>query len=92
MDAAHLEQIKQALTEIPHLRSLRYGNQEFKYWKDKVARILEEAYGKGSVEANRFINAPGTTFPMRTESGLNQDYQYRLDSCEEVLQGLIQGQ
>ncbi|MDD5082920.1 MAG: hypothetical protein PHU08_06050 [Dehalococcoidales bacterium] len=84
-----IQALKQALAEIPHLRTLGYRNGEFKSWQEKIRRLLESAYGKESVEYQRFANAPGTTFIVRTETGLEQDYNWRLDSYESALKSLV---
>jgi len=82
---------KQSSGKIPHLRNLYYRNDEFKSWKESVLRILEQIYGKDSPEYRRFLNAPGTSFSVGTESGREQAYQYQLDCYEEVLNGLVSG-
>lgn len=86
------EQLKEAADRIPYLRALRYNNNEFAAWKDNVCHILESAYGKDSSEYHRFINAPGISFIIRTEKGLEQDYLWRLDCYESVLDSLVSGQ
>ncbi len=81
--------LKQALDEIPSLRTLYYSNGEFKEWKNKVCRLLESAYGQESVEYRRFVNAPGKAFIVRTEMGQEQEYNRQLDCYEEVMKSLI---
>ena len=87
-----LKLLKQAAEKVPYLRALPYGNGAFAAWKDNVCHILESAYGKDSSEYRRFINAPGISFIIRTEKGLEQDYLWRLDCYESVLDSLVSGQ
>ncbi len=86
--AKQVELLKQALDEIPHLRTLHFKNGEFAVWKNKVCRILESDYGKESAEYQRFVNAPGTAFIIRTELGQEQEYHRQLDCYDEVLKSL----
>ncbi len=83
-----IEMLKQALDEVPNLRTLRLGNYELPMWRDRVCRMLESAYGKESAEYNRFVNAPGTAFIVRTEMGQDQEYHRQLDCYEEALKSL----
>ncbi len=89
--AKQVELLKRALDEIPHLRGLHFRNGEFAVWKNKVFRMLESMYGLESIEYRRFVNAPGRTFIVRTETGQEQDYQQQLDCYEEVLKSLVAG-
>ncbi len=84
-----LDLLKQAVEEIPHLRTLPSRNGECMAWRDRVSRTLELAYGKDSGEYRRFINAPGKTFIVRTETGQIEDWNWRLDCYESVLESLI---
>lgn len=87
--AKQVELLKQTLDEIPQLRALHFKNGEFAVWKNKVCRILESDYGKESAEYQRFLNAPGKAFVIRTELGQEQEYQRQLDCYEEALGSLI---
>lgn len=83
------EQLKQALDEISGLRSLSYSNGEYNGWKSKVQRILETAYGQNSYQARRFTEAPGKSFVVHTELGLNQEYARQLDCYQGVLRSML---
>ncbi len=87
--AKQVELLKQALDEIPYLRGLPYRNGEFTVWQNKVCRLLESVYGQESAEYRRFVNAPGTVFIVRTETGQEQEYQRQLDCYEEAFKSLI---
>ena len=84
-----IELLKQALDEIPYLRTLHFKNGEFSMWRGKVLHALESAYGKESTEYSRFVNAPGKVFIVRTEMGQQEDYHWRLDCYESVIRSLI---
>ncbi len=87
--AKQVEQLKEAMEEIYHLRTLHYKNGEFAAWKDRVSKMLGAAYGNESTECHRFINAPGKAFIVRTETGQEQEYQRQLDCYEEAFKSLI---
>ena len=90
MDKAKQEElVKQALSEIPYLRGLHYSNGEFKAWNNKVSRMLESAYGSESKEYRRFVNATGKHFVIRTETGLEHEYNWQLECYEDVLKSLV---
>ena len=87
--AKQVEVVKQALEGIYHLRSLHYSTGEFSPWQNRVLQALDSAYGKDSAESRRFVNAPGKSFIVRTETGQRDDYDRRLDCYEEVLKSLL---
>ena len=87
--AKQVELLKQKLDEIPYLRALHFKNGEFAAWKNKVCQMLESDYGKESAQYQRFVNAPGKAFIIRTELGQEQEYGRQLDCYEEVLKSLI---
>ncbi len=78
-----IELLKQALTEIPHLRELPHGNEEFELWRDKVLNILEAAFGKNSSEYDRFVTTVGV---WRWDE---EAYNIELDSYETALKSVI---
>lgn len=89
--AKQVELLKQALDEIPYLRALHFKNGEFAIWKNKVCQILESDYGKESAEYQRFVNAPGKAFIIRTELGQEQEYHRQLECYDEALRSLVAG-
>ncbi|MBI2852105.1 MAG: hypothetical protein HYX84_03255 [Chloroflexi bacterium] len=88
--AGIVSQLNQALSEVPELRRLSYSDGQFGRWKEMVLRTLEKAYGLDSPQYYRFVNAPGKSFVVNTELGLQQDYAFKLDCYESALQTLIQ--
>jgi predicted secreted protein len=87
--AQQMARLKQAVEEVNYLRTLHYRNGEFTAWKARVGKMLASMYGPDSVEYKRFLNAPGTTFIARTETGQQEDYHFRLDCYESALKSLI---
>ena len=81
--------IKLAIDGINFLRTLHYRNAEFPAWKNRVTELLEKAYGENSAEYRRFINAPGKSFIVRTETGMTEEYLRKLDCYEVALKSLI---
>ena len=79
----------QALKEISNLRGLPFGNQEFSKWLNKVSHLLELAYGKGSSQYYRFVNAPGKGLIVQTEQVQQKDYSFRLNRYESVLESIL---
>jgi hypothetical protein len=81
--------IKLAIDGINFLRTLHFANGEFPAWKNRVAQLLQQAYGENSTEYRRFINAPGKSFIVRTETGQFEEYSRKLDCYESALKSLI---
>ena len=81
--------LKLAIDGINFLRTQHFRNPEFPAWMGKVTQMLENIYGKDSVEYKRFINAPGKAFIVRTETGLTEEYLRKLDCYETALKSLI---
>jgi len=80
-----IEMIKAAIDELPHLWTLRYDNQEFKLWYDKVCNILEAAFDKSSWEYHRFARA------VTVHWGISkQAYNSYLKDYETALKSIIQ--
>lgn len=72
-----IERLKQALTEIPHLKQLRHDDAEFTLWRDKVRDIVTGALHREDLR--RF--APGS-FKIR---GMFSDDVYQSEYLEEHL-------
>jgi hypothetical protein len=83
------ELIKLSIDGINFLRTLHFGNGEFPAWKHRVTQLLQQAYGENSVEYRRFINAPGKSFIVRTETGQAEEYFRKLDCYESALKSLV---
>ncbi len=82
--------LKEALSEMLHLRTLSLGNQEFELWRNKVSDILEVTLGKDSTEYNRFVRALRVSFPAYSETERQKEYNRRLDEYETALKSIIQ--
>lgn len=81
--------IKLSIDGINFLRTLHYGNSEFPAWMNRVKELLTKVYGENSTEYKRFINAPGKSFIVRTETGMTEEYFRKLDCYETALKSLI---
>ena len=87
-----IELLKQALNEIPHLKELRYDNQEFILWFDKVRDIIQA--GLDEDDRQRFPSSRKVT--ITTSGNLPSDddsqrfYLIMLNHCETALKSIIQ--
>ena len=81
--------INMSIDGINFLRTLHYQNAEFPAWMKRVTELLEKAYGKESIEYRRFINSPGKSFIVRTETGMTEEYLRKLDCYETALKSLV---
>jgi hypothetical protein len=84
-----LDLLKQSVDEVPRIRTLPFHNGDFTAWRDKVLRILKSAYSEESAEYRWFLNAPGKSFIVRTETGQQEEYTRRLDCYETALKALL---
>jgi hypothetical protein len=55
----------------------------------RVTQLLKQAYGEDSPEYRRFVNAPGKSFIVRTETGMTEEYLRKLDCYETALKSLV---
>ena len=85
-----VNQLNKQLAEAAELRKLNHANGEFTQWKDGVLKTLQDIYGRESSQYSRFENAPGKSFIVNTELGMQQDYVFKLDCYESSLKTLIQ--
>ena len=83
-------QLNKHLAEAAELRKQNHATAEFPRWRDKVLRTLQDIYGRESSQYSRFENAPGKSFKVNTELGMQQDYVFKLDCYESSLKTLIQ--
>jgi hypothetical protein len=81
--------IQMSIDGINYLRTLHFRNPEFTAWMNRVTELLEKAYGKDSIEYRRFVNAPGKSFIVRTDTGMTEEYLRKLDCYETALKSLI---
>lgn len=82
--------IKLAIDSINFLRTQHYMNGEFPAWRTRVSELLQKIYGEDSREYRRFTNAPGKSFVVRTETGMREEYQRKLDCYETALESLVE--
>lgn len=81
--------LKQALTEVPQLRELRYGNREFVLWCDKVRNIIKAALDDedlNRLSSWRAIHMGG----MFSDDVYQKDYLEKLGDYETALKSIIQ--
>ena len=87
-----IELLKQALSEIPHLKELRYDNQEFILWFDKVRDIIRA--GLDENDRQRFPSSRKVTITTSGDLPSDDDsqryYLIMLNQCETALQSIIQ--
>lgn len=85
-----LELLKQALTEMPSLKELRYDNQKFKLWRDKVTDIIKAVLDQD--DFGKFTGAwrGGHIWGMFPENVYQQDYLDNLESYETALKSILQ--
>jgi predicted nucleotide-binding protein len=87
-----IELLKQALREIPHLKGLRYDNQEFILWFDKVQDIIQA--GLDENDRQRFPSSRKATITTSGDLPSDADFQRlhlsRLDDYETALQSIVQ--
>jgi len=87
-----IELLKQALSEIPHLKELRHDNQEFILWFDKVRGIIQA--GLDEDDQQRFPPSRKVTITTGGDWPSDDDFQrfylIMLECCETALQSIIQ--
>lgn len=86
------EQVKlitMSIDGVNFLRTLNFRNTEFPAWMARVKELLQKAYGEDSMEYRRFMNAPGKSFIVRTDTGMTEEYLRKLDCYETALKSLI---
>jgi len=84
--------LRQALSEIPHLKELRYDNQEFTLWFDKVRDIIQA--GLDENDRQRFPSSRQVSITTSGDLPSDDDFQklhlFMLERCETALQSIIQ--
>jgi len=87
-----IEFLKEALSEIPHLKELRYDNQEFILWFDKVRDIIQA--GLDENDRQRFPSSRKVTITTSGNLPSDDDFQryhlIMLNHCETALRSIIQ--
>ena len=87
-----IEFLKEALSEIPHLKELRYDNQGFILWFDKVRDIIQA--GLDENDQQRFPSSRKVTITTSGDLPSDDDsqryYLIMLNQCETALQSIIQ--
>ena len=84
--------LRQALSETPRLKELRYDNQEFTLWFDKVRDIIQA--GLDGNDRQRFPSSRQVTITTSGKLPSDDDFQklhlFMLERCETALQSIIQ--
>ena len=80
-----IELLKQALSEIPHLKELHHDNQEVKLWHDRVYDII-----KAGLDAYDMVNfscsgAPSVDVRSLSDSARQKHYLEDLEGHETAL-------
>ena len=86
-----IELLKQALTEIPHLRELHSDSQEFVLWFDKVRDIIQAGLNEDDQQRfppSRMVTITGGRWP--SDDDFQRFYLIMLERCETALQSIIQ--
>jgi hypothetical protein len=81
-----LELLKQALTQVPHLKKLRHGNQDFKLWRDKARDIIQVAFPD---DFTRFSSWRSTPY-VGSDDEFQEAYIGQLTNYETALKSIIQ--
>ena len=87
-----IELLKQALSQIPPLKELRYDNQQFILWFDKVRAIIQA--GLDENDRQRFPASREMTITTSGDLPSDDDFQrfyfIMLEHCETAVQSIIQ--
>jgi len=84
-----IELLKQALTEIPHLRELHHDNQEFILWFDRVRDVIKA--GLDEDDQQRFPSSRKVTIVgWPSDDDFQNYYLNELGYCETALKSIIQ--
>jgi uncharacterized protein (TIGR02391 family) len=87
-----IELLKEALSEIPHLKELRYDNQEFILWFDKVRDVIQA--GLDENDQQRFPSSRKVTIttsgPLPSDDAFQRLHLFNLDNYETALRSIIQ--
>jgi len=87
-----IEFLKEALSEIPHLKELRYDNQEFILWFDRVRDIIQA--GLDENDRQRFPSSRKVTITTSGNLPSDDDFQryhlIMLNHYDTALQSIIQ--
>ena len=85
-----IEIIKSAADEIPHFRTLRYDNQEFKIWRNKIKKILKAVFGENSDDYTDFVEVEMSNKDYYADRKLQEQYVHNLDSYEVLLKSILE--
>ena len=83
-----IEKLKELIGEIPHLRTLKYENQEIKPWLTRVKNLLSLAFDDDDYQ--KFANAELRSDMRIMGDAVHQDnYQHNLTTRKTILQSII---
>ena len=84
-----IESLKQALNEIPKLRTLTPDKQQYALWFGTVCNILELTFGIPSREYDNFARAVSGDYLVYTNEEKREKYNKELDAYETALKSAI---
>ena len=87
-----IELLKQALSEMPHLKELRYDDQEFILWFDKVRDIIQAGLDENDRQtfpSSRKVTIT-TSGALPSDDDFQRYYLIMLNHCETALRSIIQ--
>lgn len=85
-----IELLKQALSEIPHLKKLHHDNQDVKLWHDRVYDIMKaglDVYDKVNFSVS---GAPSIDIRSLSDNARQKHYLEDLEGRETALKSIIQ--
>jgi len=86
-----IQLLKEALSEIPHLKELKYDDPEFQLWRDKVEQIIKSGLSQDDFKTFISTNLPILIFDFLTTSTARQDdYLKRLVEYGVNIEKIIQ--
>ena len=68
-----IQLLKEALSEIPHLKELKYDDPEFQLWRDKVEQIIKSGLSQDDFKTFISTNLPILILDFLTTSTARQD-------------------
>lgn len=84
-----VELLKQALNEIPRLRTLTPEKEQYDSWVGEVRNILELTFGLHSREFDNFSRAVRADYLVNTNEEKREKYNKELDAYETALKSAI---
>jgi hypothetical protein len=77
------------LNQIPELRKIEYGNEEYDSWHYEVRDKLENYFGRNSVEYRRFTERWRSWDRNASKKEKQEEYLKKLNKDETILVSII---